>query len=129
MAERVHISVHIAVAAGAGVGRIALGRARRRGDDCLVAVGMRKHRNSLRLGRAAAGAGVGLDTGLRRGGGLRHLAAVPCVAERVHISIHVAVAAGASVGRVALGRAGRRGHNICVAVRMRLDAFERCIGA
>ena len=118
MAERVHVSVHIAVAAGAGVGRIALGRARRRGDDCLVAVFVRELRDGFGLRLAAARAGIGPDAGLRRGRLLRHFAVVPCVAECIHISIHVAVAAGAGMRRVALFRAGRSSHNSLVAVGM-----------
>ena len=118
VAECVGISIHIAVTTGAGVGRVALIRAGRRCDDCLVAVRMRKHRHSLRPGLAAARAGVGLDTGLRLCRLLGHLAAVPCVAERVHVSVHVAVAAGAGVGRVALFGARRRCDNILVAVGM-----------
>ena len=54
---------------------------------------------------------------------------IPVVTQSVHISIHVAVAAGTGVRRVALFRAGRRGHNSSVTVLMRLDAFESCIGA
>ena len=41
VAECVHISIHIAVAAGTGVRRIALVRARRRGDDRGVGVRVR----------------------------------------------------------------------------------------
>ena len=123
MAERVRVSVHITVAAGAGVGRIALFRARRRGDDCLVAVFVRELRDGFGLRLAAARAGKGPDAGLRRGRLLGHRAAVPCMAERVHISIHVAVAAGAGVRRVALGRAGRRGHDVFVAMLMRRLSF------
>ena len=118
MAQSIHISVHIAVAAGAGVGRIALGRARRRGDDCLVAVFVRELRDGFGLRLAAARAGIGPDAGLRRGRLLGHFAAVPCVAERIGVSIHVAVAAGAGVGRVTLGRASWGGHNSLVAVGM-----------
>ena len=40
MTQSVHISVHVAVAAGAGVRRVALFRAGRRCDNILVAVGM-----------------------------------------------------------------------------------------
>ena len=118
MTQSVHISIHVAVAAGAGVGRIALGGAGRRRDNILVSVHMRKHRNDLCLGRTAARAGEGLHTGLGFRRLLRHFAVVPCVTQSVHISIHVAVAAGASVRRVALFGARRRCDNILVAVGM-----------
>ena len=75
-------------------------------------------RDDLGLCLTAAGAGEGLHTGLGFRRLLRHFAVVPCVAECVGISIHVAVAAGASVGRVALFRAGRRCDNSLVAVGM-----------
>ena len=118
MAERVRVSIHIAITAGAGVRRVALFRAGRCRDNILIAVHMRNHRHSLRPGLAAAGAGECLHTGLGFRRLLRHFAVVPCVAECVGISIHVAVAAGAGVGRVALFRAGRRCDNILVAVGM-----------
>ena len=118
VAERVGISIHIAVTAGAGVRRVALFRAGRRRDNILIAVHMRNHRHSLRPGLAAAGAGEGLHTGLGFRRLLRHFAVVPCVTQSVHISVHVAVAAGAGVRRVALFRAGRRRDNILVAVGM-----------
>ena len=118
MAKRIRIGIHIAVTAGANVGRVALGRAGRSSDDSLVAVRMRKHRNSLRLGLAAAGAGEGLHTGLGFRRLLRHFAFIPSVAERVRVSIHVAVTAGAGMGRVTLGRARWRRDNILVAVGM-----------
>ena len=116
--QSIHISVHIAVAAGAGVGRIALGRARRRGDDCLVAVFVRELRDGFRLRRAAARAGIGPDAGLRLCRLLRHFAVVPCVTQSGGIAVAVALAAGAGVRRVPLFGAGRRGHNILVAVGM-----------
>ena len=109
--------------------RVALFRAGRRRDNILIAVHMRNHRHSLRPGLAAAGAGKGLHTGLGFRRLLRHFAFIPRVAERIHVSIHIAVAAGAGVRRVALFRARRRGHNSSVAVLVRLDASERCIGA
>ena len=118
VAERVRVSIHIAVTAGAGMGRVTLGRARWRRDNILIAVHMRNHRHSLRPGLAAAGAGESLHTGLGFRRLLRHFAVVPCVTQSVHISVHVAVAAGASVRRVALFRAGRRCDNILVAVGM-----------
>ena len=43
------------------MGRIALFRARRRGHNSSVAVFVREHRDGLRLGRAAARAGIGPD--------------------------------------------------------------------
>ena len=98
--------------------RVALGRARWCRDNILIAVHMRNHRDGFRLCLAAAGAGEGLHTGLGFRRLLRHFAFIPRVAERIHVSIHVAVAAGASVGRVALFRAGRRCDNILVAVGM-----------
>ena len=79
---------------------------------------MRNRRHSLRPGLAAAGAGEGLHTGLGFRRLLRHFAVVPCVTQSVHISIHVAVAAGAGVRRVALGRARWCRDNILVAVGM-----------
>ena len=118
MAERVHVSVHVAVAAGASVRRVALFRAGRRCDNILVAVHMRKHRNNLRLGRTAARAGKGLEAGLGFRRLFRHFSVAPCVAECVGISIHIAVTTGAGVGRIALFRAGRRCDNILVAVGM-----------
>ena len=118
MTQRIRIGIHVAVTTGAGVRRVALGRARWCRDNILIAVHMRNHRHSLRPGLAAAGAGVGLHTGLGFRRLLRHFAVVPCVTQSVHISIHVAVTAGAGVRRVALFRAGRRGHNILVAVGM-----------
>ena len=118
VAERIHVSIHVAVTTGAGVGRVALFRAGRRRDNILIAVHMRNHRHSLRPGLAAAGAGEGLHTGLGFRRLLRHFAVVPCVTQSVHISVHVAVAAGASVRRVALFRAGRSGDNSLVAVGM-----------
>ena len=128
MTQSVHISVHVAVAAGAGVRRVALGRAGRGGHNSIVAVLVRELRDGFRLRLAAAGAGEGLHTGLGFRRLLCHFAFIPCVAERVGVSIHIAVAAGAGVGRVALFRAGRRGHNSSVAVLVRLDASERRIG-
>ncbi len=116
--QSVHISVHIAVTTGAGVGRVALFGAGRSSDDSLVAVLVREVRDGLRPGLVAARAGEGLHTGLGFRRLLRHFAVVPSVAECVHISVHIAVAAGASVGRVALFRAGRRCDNILVAVGM-----------
>ena len=100
------------------MGRIALGRASWGGHNSLVAVFVRELRDGLRLRLAAARAGEGLGAGLSLRRLLGHFAVVPCVAERVHVSVHVAVAAGASVGRVALFGAGRRGHNSIVAVGM-----------
>ena len=82
MTQSVHISVHVAVAAGAGVRRVALGRARWRRDNILIAVHMRNHRHSLRPGLAAAGAGEGLDASLGLSGRFRHHTIIPCVAER-----------------------------------------------
>ena len=80
---------------------------------------VRELRDGLRLRLAAASAGEGLHTGLGFRRLLRHLAFIPCVAERIHVSIHVAVAAGAGVRRVTLGRAGRGRHNGLVAVLVR----------
>ena len=75
-------------------------------------------RDDLGLCLTAARAGEGLHTGLGFRRLLRHFAVVPCVTECVGISIHIAVAAGAGVGRVALFRAGRSGDNSLVAVGM-----------
>ena len=111
VAERVRVSIHIAITAGAGVGRVALFRARRSGDDSLVAVLVRELRDGLRLRLAAARAGEGFDAGLSLRRLLGHFAIVPCVAERVRVSVHVAVTTGAGVGRVALGRTGWSGHS------------------
>ena len=100
------------------MGRVTFGRAGRSSDDSLVAVLVRELRDGLRLRLAAAGAGEGLYAALGFRRLLRHFAVVPCVTQSVHISVHVAVAAGAGVRRVALGRAGRRCDNILVAVGM-----------
>ena len=131
MAERVHVSVHVAVAAGAGMRRVALFRAGRRGHNSSVTVLMRKFWDGFGLCLAAAGAGEGLDAalGLRRL--LGYFAIVPAMAERVHISVHVAVAAGAGVGRIALFRAGRRGHDsvVVVLVRQSRNNFLFCVSA
>ena len=81
MVQRIDVSIHIAVAAGADVGRIALRGAGRCRDDILVSVHMRKHRNDLRLGRTAARAGKGLDAGLGFGGRLGHFAIIPTMIE------------------------------------------------
>ena len=117
--ERIHVSVHIAVAAGAGVGRVALGRTGWSGHNSLVAVFVRELRDGFGLRLAATGAGEGLYTGLGFRRLLRHFAFIPCVAERVRVSVHITVAAGAGVRRVALGRASRRGHNSSVTVLVR----------
>ena len=125
VAERVHVSIHIAIAAGAGVGRVTLGRAGRGSHHILVAVLMRKLRDGFGLRLTAAGAGEGLGAGLGFRRLLRHFAVVPCVAERVRVSIHIAITAGAGVRRVALFGAGRRGDDSLVAVdglRLRLAA-------
>ena len=98
--------------------RVALFRAGRRGHNSVIVVLVRELRDGLRLRLAAAGAGEGLHTGLGFRRLLRHFAVVPCVTQSVHVSVHVAVAAGAGVRRVALGRAGRRCDNILVAVGM-----------
>ena len=135
VAERVGISIHIAVTAGAGVRRVALFGAGRRGDNILIAVHMRNHRHSLRPGLAAAGAGEGLHTGLGFRRLLRHFAVVPCVTECVGISIHIAVTAGAGMRDVPLFGAGRRCDNILVAVGMGniivmdVGVFQRVISA
>ena len=116
--QSVHISVHVAVAAGAGVRRVALFGAGRRGHNSVIVVLVRELRDGLRLRLAAAGAGEGLHTGLGFRRLLGHFAVVPCVTQSVHISVHIAVAAGAGVRRVALLGAGRRCDNILVAVGM-----------
>ena len=90
--------------------RVALFRARRSGDDSLVAVLVRELRDGLRLRLAAARAGEGFDAGLSLRRLLGHFAIVPCVAERVRVSIHIAITAGAGVRRVALFRARWSGH-------------------
>ena len=118
VAERVRVSVHIAVAAGAGVRGITHFGAGRRGHNSVIVVLVRELRDGLRLRLAAAGAGEGLHTGLGFRRLLRHFAVVPCVTERVGVSIHIAVAAGAGVGRIALLGARRRCDNILVAVGM-----------
>ena len=108
--------------------RVALFRAGRRGDDCLVAVFVRELRDGFGLRLAAARAGKGPDAGLRRGRLLGHRAAVPAVAERVHVSVHIALAAGAGVRRVALFRAGRGGHNGLVTVHVRRFSYSNRAG-
>ena len=100
------------------MGRVTFGRAGRSSDDSLVAVLVRELRDGLRLRLAAAGAGEGLYAALGFRRLLRHFAVVPCVTQSVHISIHIAVTAGAGVRRVAFGRAGRSCDNILVAVGM-----------
>ena len=128
VAERVRVSIHIAITAGAGVRRVALFRARRSGDDSLVAVLVRELRDGLCLRLAAARAGEGFDAGLSLRRLLGHFAVVPCVAQSVHISIHIAVAAGAGVRRVALGRTSRGGHNGLVTVHVRRFSYSNRAG-
>ena len=70
------------------MGRVALFRARRSGDDSLVAVLVRELRDGLRLRLAAARAGEGFDAGLSLRRLLGHFAIVPCVAERVRFLLH-----------------------------------------
>ena len=118
MAECVGISIHIAVAAGASVGRVALLGAGRRGHNSIVAVFVRQSRDDFRLRLAAAGAGEGLHTGLGFRRLLCHFAVVPCVAKCIGVSIHIAVAAGAGMGGVALFGAGRSSDDSLVAVGM-----------
>ena len=79
--QSVHISIHVAVAAGAGVRGVALFGAGRRGHNSVIVVLVRELRDGFRLRLAAAGAGEGLHTGLSFGGGLRHFAFVPAMAE------------------------------------------------
>ena len=81
MAKCIGVSIHVAVAAGAGVGRVTLGRAGRGSHHILVAVLMRKLRDGFGLRLTATGAGKGLGAGLGLGGGLRHFAFVPAMAE------------------------------------------------
>ena len=90
--------------------RVALFGAGRRGHNSVIVVLVRELRDGLRLRLAAAGAGEGLDAVFGLSRLLRHFAVVPCVAERVRVSIHIAITAGAGVGRVALGRTGWSGH-------------------
>ena len=128
VAQSVHISIHIAVAAGAGVRRVALFGAGRRGHNSVIVVLVRELRDGLRLRLAAAGAGEGLYAILGFSGGFRHFAFIPRVAERVHVSIHIAVAAGAGVRRVTLGRTSRGGHNGLVTVHVRRFSYSNRAG-
>ena len=84
---------------------------------------MRQGRDDFRLRLAAAGTGESLHTGLGFRRLLRHFAIIPCVAECIHISIHIAVAAGAGVRGITLFGAGRSGHDVFVAVLMRRLSF------
>ena len=103
--------------------RVALFRAGRRGHNSVIAVLMRQGRDDFRLRLAAAGTGESLHTGLGFRRLLRHFAIIPCVAECIHISIHIAVAAGAGVRGITLFGAGRSGHDVFVAVLMRRLSF------
>ena len=128
VAECIHVSIHVAVAAGAGVRGITLFCAGRRGHNSVIVVLVRELRDGLRLRLAAAGAGEGLYAVLGFSGGFRHFAFIPRVAERVHVSIHIAVAAGAGVRRAALGRAGRGSHNGIVTVHVRRFSYSNRAG-
>ena len=101
------------------MGGVAPGRASRSCDNSFVAVFVRELRDDFGLRLAAARAGKGLHAVLRLGGRLRHLAAVPRMAKCIGVSIHIAVAAGAGMSGIALGRAGRSRNNILVAVLVR----------
>ena len=96
MAQRVGIVFHVAVlAAGAGIGRVALLGAGRRGHDGLVVVAHRLHGTGLE--RVATGAGPGLFTslGAARRGGLGPGAEV--VAQGGQLDVACVIAAGASL--------------------------------
>ena len=108
--------------------RVALFRARRGGHNGLVAVLVRELRDGLRLRLAAARAGEGFDAGLSLRRLLGHFAIVPCVAERVRVSVHVAITTGTGVGRVALGRTGWSGHNSLVTVHVRRFSYSNRAG-
>ena len=99
--------------------RVALFGACRGSHNGLVTMLVREFRDGLGLCLAAARAGEGLDAGLSLRRLLGHFAIVPCVAERVRVSIHIAITAGAGVRRVALGRTGWSGHGRRVIMSVR----------
>ena len=79
MTQGIYISIFVGIAAGAGVGGIALFCTGRSGDNCRVPVGMLQRRDRFLLCRTADLAGVGADTGRLLGGLLSYYALIPAV--------------------------------------------------
>ena len=120
MAQSIYIGIHIAViAAGAGVGRIALLRAG--GISYGILIVMTKRLNLTGFIILATRTISALLALFRAGGSFRLCPRAEVMAQSIYIGIHIAViAAGTGVGRIALFRAGRVSYGILIVVTKRL---------